>query len=116
MKMSLTFFFLLLLTTNIYGQVIDDGTHTFQIAFAEGGGAIFEYTCTVIIKGDSITVLEDGTAGSKGKIIGKGILMKHKSGKWIIATTIDDANVDDIGGCTDGPTVIEPKKKILWMC
>jgi len=42
--------------------------------------------------------------------------MKHKSGKWIIGHTTKDKYAKEIGGCSDGPSEINFKKKIFWLC
>ena len=50
-------------------------------------------------------------------VSGKGILMQHKSTKkWIIGVKPEDVNAQEIGGCTDGPTVIDFKNKIYSKC
>lgn len=96
---------------------IEDGTYTFEIAFDEWDGKSLGSSCQVTIKGDSITVINDGSlSGIKGKTIEKGILKKHKTGVWIISTSEEDVNADEIGGCTDGPSVIELKNRKLRMC
>ena len=51
-----------------------------------------------------------------GKIIIEGILLKHKSGKWIIGETETDRNAEEIGGCSGGPTPINFETKIIEWC
>ncbi len=51
-----------------------------------------------------------------GKIILEGILLKHKSGKWIIGETETDRNAEEIGGCSGGPTPVDFKTKIIEWC
>jgi hypothetical protein len=66
---------------------------------------------TVVIKGDSIKVVYEGdgnlTNAKKGDVFSKGILLKHKTGVWIIGKSKSDAQVDEIGGCSGGPTTID---------
>ncbi|MES1220595.1 MAG: hypothetical protein ABUT20_34150 [Bacteroidota bacterium] len=97
-----------------------NGVYTYKIAFAEWGGKTLGATCTVIIKVDSIKIVHNGKAnlsGNKGDIMDEGIIMKHKkTGKWIIAHTHSDAYAKEIGGCSDGPTVIDFKNKKWWTC
>lgn len=103
----------------VYSQQsqIKDGTYTFVVAFAEWDGKSLGTTCEVTIQGESITVFNDGTlSGTKGEIIEAGKLMKHKSGVWIIGSNEQDVNAEEIGGCTDGPLIIELKNRKLWMC
>ncbi len=93
------------------------GTYTYRVAFAEWQGRTLGATCTIIIKGDSVTVLNNGTlSGKKGEVIDKGILIKHRSGKWVIGTKPGDKDAPDINGCGGGPRVIDFKKKIVWTC
>jgi hypothetical protein len=55
--------------------------------------------------------------GKKGDIIEEGIIMKHtKTGKWIIGHIIKDRDAKEIGGCSNGPSVINFKQKIFWSC
>jgi hypothetical protein len=96
-----------------------NGTYTYQIAFEEWGGKSLGTTCTVIIKGDKIKVLDNGSRGlmgTKGDVLDSGIIVLHKSGKWIIGHTIKDKNAKEIGGCSDGPTVIDFKRKKWRTC
>jgi len=102
-----------------FGQKPKNGTYTYAVAFAEWNGKSNGATCTVKIKGDSVTVIHNGgnLTGTKGEIIDKGILMKHtKTGKWIIAHSKEDKDAKEVGGCSDGPAVIDFKRKKFWMC
>ena len=110
-------FFTCLLT---FGQKPKDGSYTYSIAYAEWGGKTLGSTCTVKIKGDSIFVIHNGNksvTGKKGEIFDQGIIMKHKkTGKWIIGHNIKDKDAKEIGGCSDGPSVIDFSRKIYWSC
>jgi len=103
-----------------YCQKPKNGSYTYSIAYAEWGGKTLGSTCTVIIKGDSITVMHNdkkNVTGNKGDIFAKGIIMKHiKTGKWIIGHNAKDKNAKEVGGCSDGPSVIDFKHKIFWGC
>jgi hypothetical protein len=105
---------------SVKGQKPKDGVYTYVIAFAEWGGKSNGATCTIIIKHDSIKVIHNGTGnltGKKGEIIDQGIIMRHKkTGKWIIAHNAKDVDAKDIGGCSDGPSEIDFKRKRFWMC
>jgi hypothetical protein len=102
------------------GQKPKDGVYTYSIAYAEWGGKTLGSTCTVRIKGDSIFVIHDGNktvTGKKGDIFDSGIIMKHrKTGKWIIGHNKKDRDAKEIGGCSDGPSEIDFKRKIFWNC
>jgi hypothetical protein len=122
-KQTINTFILLIFIGNCINtasaQKPKNGIYTYQIAFAEWGGKSLGATCTVIIKGDRIKVLHNGTrglSGSKGEILDSGIIVLHKSGKWIIGHSIKDKNAKEIGGCSDGPTVIDFKRKKWWTC
>lgn len=75
---------------------------------------------TVMIKGDSVKVIYEGdgqlTLTEPGEILDEGILRKHKSGQWIITKSKSDTEIDEIGGCTGGPSVIDFENKKFWIC
>jgi hypothetical protein len=97
-----------------------DGTYKYNIAYWEWGGKARNATCTVVIKGDSVLVLSNGegeNAGEKGSSIDGGRLMYHKkSGKWIIGHRPEAKNAPKVGGCAEGPTVIEFGRRRVWLC
>ena len=98
-----------------------DGIYIYRIAFAESGGQSLGHTCRVIIKGDSIKIIDNGktalSLSKKGDIIDQGIIMKHaRTGKWIIGHTAKDKNAKQIGGCSDGPQIIDFIHKRFWIC
>ncbi len=119
MKIFLTACLLFICTLTL-AQKPRDGIYTYSIAFAEWNGKSLGATCTVIIKGDSIKVVHNGKAnltGKKGDILDEGVIMKHtKTGKWIIGHSIKDKNAKEIGGCSDGPSEIDFKRKRFWSC
>jgi hypothetical protein len=119
MKVILITFYILIFPGLIIAQKPKDGTYTYFIAFAEWEGKSLSATCTVIIKGDSVKIVHNGKGnltGKKGDIIDAGIIMKHKSGKWIIGHNTKDKNAEDIGGCSDGPRIIDFRRKKVWSC
>lgn len=99
---------------------IDDGEYTFTIAFAEWDGQSLGATCKVVIKGNSVIVLHDGNrtlSGRAGEIIDEGFIMQHKAtGKWIVGKTENDKLAPEVGGCTDGPSIIDLENRIFWLC
>jgi hypothetical protein len=103
-----------------YGQIPNDGIYTYKIAFAEWNGKSLGASCTVIIKGNNIKIIHNGKgnlSGKKGGIIDKGIIMRHlKTGKYIIGHKLSDMQAMEIGGCSDGPAIIDFKKRICWLC
>lgn len=94
------------------------GRYTYKIVFSEHPNSDTTKTCTVKFKGDSVFIIHNGSlTGEKGKVINKGILMKHHpTGKWIIAHDPKDADAPEIGGCSDGPMVMDFKRRMVWFC
>jgi len=120
MKLLVFVFLLSCSSILIHAQKPKDGTYTYAIAWAEWGGKSLGATCTVIIKGDSIKVIHNGktnVTGKKGDIYAQGTIMKHtKTGKWIIGKNKKDKDAKEIGGCSDGPSVIDFRNKKFWSC
>lgn len=103
----------------VFAQKPKNGRYTYSIAFAEWQGKSLGATCTVKIRGDSIYVLHNGKknlSGNAGDTLDAGIIMKHKSGNWIIGHNKSDKYLDEYGGCTGGPTIIDFKRKRYWTC
>jgi len=45
------------------------------------------------------------------------ILLWHaRSRQWIIGSVPGDARVEDVGGCSGGPTVVDLVARIYWTC
>ena len=61
------FLFFFILSAGAKAQKPKDGTYTFAIAFAEWQDRSLGATCTVVIRGDSVTVLHNGSQGLVGK-------------------------------------------------
>lgn len=102
-----------------FAQKPVNGTYTYTVAFAEWNGKSNGATCPVKIKDDSIMVIHNGTGnltGEKGEILDRGIILKHKSGQWIIGHSVKDKNAKEVGGCSEGPGVIDFKGKTFWLC
>ena len=120
MKIILTTVLVVLVFVNAFSQIPKNGIYTYTIAFAEWGGKSMGATCTVVIKGDSIKVIHNGTknlTGRKGEVIDQGIIMRHnKTRKWIIGHSSKDKDAKQVGGCSDGPLVIEFTAKRVWFC
>jgi hypothetical protein len=115
-KLTITCLIICALAQISHAKRPKDGTYPYTVAFAEWGGKSLGSKCTVIIKGDSIIILNDGSL-TGGDTIEAGIIMKHKkTGQWIIGHTKKDRNAKEVGGCTDGPRVIDFKRRIFWTC
>lgn len=105
---------------NESNEIPSNGKYRFDIAFAEWQGKSMGEKVTVVINDKSIKVIYEGdgklTQIKKGDIIDEGKLMKHKTGVWIIGKHPSDAQLDEIGGCTGGPAVIDFKDNKYWFC
>jgi hypothetical protein len=71
-----------------------------------------------VIKKDSITIYatkelaENRTFTTAGDVVDKGIILKHRSGKWIVGKSKKDINAKDIA--VEGPSIPDFKKKQYW--
>ncbi len=87
---------------------------------AEWEGKPIDEKVSIVIRGDSVKVIYEGdrklTLTEAGEVPTLSILKKHKSGKWIITKSEADCQIEEIGGCTGGPSVIDFKKMKFWMC
>lgn len=95
------------------------GVYEYDVAYAEHMGKSFGVKVTIDIFGDSVKVIYTGVGSISAKIGGvwdSGILIRHKSGVWIIGQKPEDANTDEYGGCSDGPAIIDFKNKRYWTC
>jgi hypothetical protein len=117
---AILFLMLLLPSLNHAQDLSEDipqGKFIYELYFAEWGGNFPNAECLVEIIGDSIVIRQTVNTGLTGpEIIISGILMKHKSGIWIIGDKASDRESDEIGGCTGGPVPIDFKKRIVEWC
>lgn len=101
-------------------EIPSSGKYLYDIAFAEWQGKSMGEKASVIIDGNSIKVIYEGegkqVAFKKGQVIDEGIILKHKSGVWIIGKKESDKELDEIGGCSGGPAIIDFKNKKYKMC
>ncbi|MEL6561572.1 MAG: hypothetical protein AAFQ94_25510 [Bacteroidota bacterium] len=94
----------------VASEIPASGEYVYDVAFAEYQGASMGKTVKVIIDGHKVQVIFDGNEVDNGQ------LMKHKTGVWIIAINESDKELDEVGGCTDGPSIIDFANKKYWMC
>ena len=72
----------------------------------------------VTLKGNEISIVKPNSGGPfpQGEIA-KGTLFWHvASEQWIIVTSDEDRMATEVGGCSDGPEVVDLKKRIYWTC
>lgn len=94
-----------------------DDFEIFTLSFAHNVDRAFDTTCKVKIDGDKVIVVaNDDLDGVEQEVIASGILVKHKSGRTIIGQSEEDANLDEVGGCSGGPMVIDLENGIVWTC
>ena len=104
-------------TELIIMDTIPQGKMTYELYFAEFGGRMENLPVEIQINGNKIIVYNsEKNPLTGGKIIIEGILLKHKSGKWIIGETETDHIAEEIGGCSGGPTPIDFETKIIEWC
>ncbi|MFM2223979.1 MAG: hypothetical protein RJA07_181 [Bacteroidota bacterium] len=111
MKVLLIIFFAVIPLFS-FSQKMKDGTYDFRIAYEEWNGKIMGH-CKVQIKSDSIIVFKENSSTEK---IDSGLLIRHQSGKWIIAKTFNDKFAKIIGACADASIIIDLKKRIIYLC
>ncbi len=103
-------------------EVPENGTYIYEVAFAEWDGKTMGDEIIVVLKDGHITlkVSENSNAvwmgSNPGDIIEDGTLRKHQSGQWIISNDEKDVYLDEIGGCTGGPTIISFENRTVELC
>lgn len=113
---SFLLFIALFVSLFCYSQKLITGTYAFSYCDLEYNMCLGP--CKVVIKKDSITIYATKELAQRltlikdGDIIAQGIILKHKSGKWIIGKSRKDANAERIG--IEGPAIIDFKKKQYW--
>ena len=98
---------------------IADGHYIFQHRFAEHP-MMESVQLNVLIQGNSIRI-ENNDAMKDSLfplgLIDEGELYWHaSSGQWIIVTDDSDKEAVDVGGCSDGPYVVDLIEQEYWTC
>ena len=96
---------------------IASGQHAFQHRFAEQP-TIPSIPLNVTITGSHIVVVNlKASDPFPAGILAEGELMWHAgSEQWIIGHKDADRSVRDVGGCSDGPEVVDLTDNIYWTC
>jgi len=96
---------------------LSTGDYVFAHRFAEHPD-IPSTEFAVQIRGDQVTVTNSGSADvfPHGLIEGGTLMWHARSAQWIIGTDPTDADAPDVGGCSDGPSVIDLQRRIYWTC
>ena len=93
------------------------GQYVFQHRFAEHP-TIPSIQLHVTIT-DSHIVVVNPTASDPfpAGVLAEGQLMWHTASKqWVIGNEASDKMAQDVGGCSDGPDVVDLADKIYWTC
>lgn len=112
----------MIISTFTVAQIPKSGTYVYKLQFAESSYSyLTDAKCKVIIDGEKIKVIFSGGGGAhsglkNGDVIDEGIIIKHKSGSWIIGRKKSDVELDEVGGCTNGSREIDFKNKVFWTC
>ena len=96
---------------------IPSGKYIFQHRFAEHP-AMKSISLTAKISGTHIvlTNTEPSDIFPRG-VIAEGTLMWHAQSKqWIIGSAPSDRYAKEVGGCSDGPEVVDLRKRTYWTC
>ncbi len=96
---------------------LQSGEYIFQHRFYEHPG-LPSIRVTASISGRHIVLNNEIASGAFPKgIIAEGTLIWHKaSGEWIIGQDVPDGDADEVGGCSDGPEVVDLRERIYWTC
>ncbi|MDG1526298.1 MAG: hypothetical protein P8Q49_01435 [Schleiferiaceae bacterium] len=103
-------------------EIPKNGTYIYEVAFAEWSGRTMGDEVIVILKDGHIILKVSNNSNilwmgaASGDVIEEGTLRKHQSGVWIISNDEKDVSLEEIGGCTGGPTVIDFDKQTIEMC
>ena len=96
---------------------IKSGTYQFwhrDVEFPSSKG----FRVTVTIRGNRVSVVnkEPQRVFPLG-VIEEGTLMWHPASMhWIVGHSEADEHAAEVGGCSDGPHVIDLRSRILWTC
>jgi hypothetical protein len=93
------------------------GQYQFQHRFAEHP-TLPSIRVDVAIDGDRIVVSNAVAADPfPSGVLAEGQLVWHPGSKqWIIADEASDRDAFDVGGCSDGPEVVDLENRIYWTC
>ncbi|MUV14542.1 hypothetical protein [Noviluteimonas gilva] len=96
---------------------LPDGEYTFHHRFAEHPS--MPSIDMRVRFGEGRIVVTNTTPGTPfplGVVAEGQLLWNGKVGKWIIARTPADQEAREVGGCSDGPEVVDLEKRIYWTC
>ena len=94
-----------------------DGEYVFSHRYAEHPW-MESITLTARIQGDHIVLINDGDSAvfPRGKIEEGRLFWHAPSAQWIVIHSDEDREAVEVGGCSDGPEVIDLARRIYWTC
>jgi hypothetical protein len=98
-------------------QSIRSGEYTFHHRFYEQPN-IPSIAITAKISGRHIVLINSSQSDVFPLgVIAEGTLMWHGASKqWIIGHDRSDGAAKEVGGCSDGPEVVDLQQKVYWTC
>ena len=93
------------------------GSYKFQHRYAEHP-TMPSFQLEARISGKHIVLTIPEAAGPfPAGVLAEGELMWHPASKrWIIGEKPSDRSLQEVGGCSDGPEVVDLVRKIYWTC
>jgi hypothetical protein len=93
------------------------GRYEFQHRFAEHPDMQSIKLIAEIIDDNIVLTNADSDGVFDFGVIAEGTLMWHaRTQQWIIGNSEEDRNAEDVGGCSDGPSVVDLVKLEYWTC
>ena len=94
-----------------------DGRYRFEHRYAEHP-SLPGFAVTVVVRKGRVSVINPQAEDQfpRGTIDGGLLLWNHPTRQWIIGQSADDAHSDNVGGCSDGPSVVDFQRRIYWTC
>ena len=94
-----------------------DGSYRFEHRYAEHA-SLPGFAVTVVVRKGRVSVINPQAEDQfpRGTIDGGLLLWNHPTRQWIIGQSAADAYSDNVGGCSDGPTVVDFQRRIYWTC
>lgn len=96
---------------------IRSGLYVFQHQYAEQP-TMSSITLLAKINGHHIVLINQSKSDvfPIGVIVDGTLAWHAQSQQWIVIQTQGERSAKDVGGCSDGPEVIDLIKKIYWTC
>lgn len=96
---------------------IPEGTYAFRQRSAEHP-QLPAHPLVARIRGTHIVLINRSRAAHMPLgVVAEGELMWHaKSKQWILGHDPADRTADEVGGCSDGPEVVDLKQRVYWVC